>query len=254
MTTDSAPHHFAARDGTQLAYHELGPADGRPLLLIHGLFSNSQVNWMRFGTAKRLAGAGHRCLMLDLRAHGDSDAPTDAEKWPDNILAKDVLDWIAHLGVDDYDLAGFSLGARTSLLAVIEGATPRRLAICGMGLKGIVDQFAGTKWFMDVVSNRDTHAKGTDEYFAVQFMKTNKVDPAAALHLLAAQMDADPNAIANIDIETMVLCATDDRYFEEAKRLHDLLPNSRFEDMPGTHMSCVSKPEFGEALAEFFSP
>ena len=112
-------HHFAAADGTRLVWHELGK--GRPLLLLHGLFSSAETNWLRFGTARRLAEAGLRCLMLDFRAHGDSEAPADPAAYPPDILTSDVADWVAHLALDDFDLAGFSLGGRTAVHAVIGG-------------------------------------------------------------------------------------------------------------------------------------
>ncbi|MBV7255502.1 alpha/beta hydrolase [Pacificimonas sp. WHA3] len=254
MTT-TIPHIFETSDGTRLAWHEVAPlaGTGRPLLLIHGLFSTAHVNWVRFGTAAALAAAGFHCHMLDLRGHGQSEAPSDLAKWPPNILARDAADWVRHLGVGDYDLAGFSLGARTSVLGVIGGLTPRRLAICGMGLDGIAAQQSGTDWFINAVENRDDHARGTDEYFAVQFMKTNGVNPHAALHLLRAQVDGDEGDIAAIDIPTLVLCAAEDRFFMDAKKLAALMPNARFATMPGTHMSCVSKPELGEELTAFLT-
>ena len=31
------------------------------------------------------------------------------------------------------------------------------------------------------------------------------------------------------------------------------LPNAMFREVPGTHMSSVTKPEFGEAIAEFLA-
>ncbi|MEO0501152.1 MAG: alpha/beta hydrolase [Pseudomonadota bacterium] len=244
---------FDASDGVSLAWHETGPADGRPLLLLHGLFSNARMNWVKFGTADRLAAAGHRVKMLDFRAHGDSAAPTDPALYPKDVMIRDVLEWIAHIGVDDYDLAGFSLGGRGAALTVLAGATPRRLAVCGMGLKGLVDQARGTAWFIDVVRNAGRHDKGSEEYFAVQFMKTNGVDPAAVVPLLQAQTDATPDAIAAIDIPTLVLCGAEDQYNAEARKLAELMPTARFADMPGTHMSCVTKPELGERLAAFLA-
>ncbi len=250
-TISATTHDFETSDGTRLVWHEMGK--GRPVLLLHGLFSNAYVNWIKFGTAQRLVEAGLRPMMLDFRAHGDSGAPEDAARWPANILALDVMEWTEHLALDDYDLAGFSLGGRTAVLSAIEGLAPRRLAICGMGLKGIADQQSGTDWFIDVVERRDEHPRGSDEYFAVQFMKTNKVDPDAALHLLRAQVNAAEADIAAIDTPALVLCATEDRYFADAQRLAALMPGAAFESFPGNHMSCVSKPEFGDKLAAFLS-
>ena len=47
--------HFTARDGTRLAWRETG--QGRPLVLIHGYFSNAFVNWIRYGHAAKIAEA-----------------------------------------------------------------------------------------------------------------------------------------------------------------------------------------------------
>ena len=129
-------HDFVtARDGTRLAIHRIGA--GRPLLLLHGLFSNADTNWIRFGHAQTLADAGFDVIMPDLRAHGQSEAPHGAAAYPRDVLVRDVQDVIAHCALDDFDLAGFSLGARTSVAAVIDGVAPRRLVLAGMGLEGL---------------------------------------------------------------------------------------------------------------------
>lgn len=61
-------------DGTELAVHETG--EGRPLLLLHGLFSSAETNWIKFGHAARIAAAGYRVIMPDLRAHGKAERRT----------------------------------------------------------------------------------------------------------------------------------------------------------------------------------
>ena len=60
-------HKFTASDGIELAWQELG--QGKPVILLHGLFSDSQMNWVKFGTAERIAREGFRVIMPDLRAH-----------------------------------------------------------------------------------------------------------------------------------------------------------------------------------------
>ena len=56
-------------DGTRLVIQRVG--QGRPVLLLHGLFSNAHTNWIKFGHAAKLAEAGLEAIMPDLRAHGD---------------------------------------------------------------------------------------------------------------------------------------------------------------------------------------
>ena len=108
-------------DGAALAVHEMGEEDARPLLLLHGLFSNAETNWIKYGHAETIAAAGFRVIMPDLRAHGMSDAPHGADAYPDAVLVKDAQAVIAALALDDFDLGGFSLGARTTAALLAAG-------------------------------------------------------------------------------------------------------------------------------------
>jgi len=99
-------HFFTAPDGVQLAWHEMGDPEARPVVLLHGLFSNAKTNWIKFGHAAAIAAKGFRLIMPDLRAHGQSGKPHDPAAYPPDILAEDGLALIAHLGLTDYDLGG----------------------------------------------------------------------------------------------------------------------------------------------------
>ncbi|HBQ93435.1 MAG TPA: alpha/beta hydrolase, partial [Erythrobacter sp.] len=71
---------------------------------------------------------GFEVLMLDFRVHGDSAAPHDPDSYPSNVLVRDVAALVLHLGLEDYDLGGFSLGARASLHGAAHGVlTPAHL-------------------------------------------------------------------------------------------------------------------------------
>ncbi|MBB4632186.1 alpha/beta fold hydrolase [Sphingosinicella soli] len=253
MSLQTRDRDFEAPDGARIAWTEAGPEDGRPLVLLHGLFSNAHINWVKFGTAARIAEAGLRLIMPDFRAHGKSAGPTDAASYPPDVLAGDVLALIDHLGLTDYDLGGYSLGGRQTLRAVIRGATPRRIAVIGMGLGAVVKVAPSTNWFIDTVRNADAHARGSDAYFAIQFMRTNAIDPQAAIHLLNAQVDSARADIAAITLPALVLCGAEDHYNAEAHALSEVLPNATWQEIPGTHMSSVTRPELGSSLAAFFT-
>src|SRR6186997_2169208 len=107
----ASTHRLTSFDGVELAWHTLG--QGRPVVLLHGLFSSAEMNWIRFGHAAKLAEAGFEAIMPDLRAHGDSAKPHDPAAYPPGVLVRDAEALVAHLGLTDYDLVGFSLGART---------------------------------------------------------------------------------------------------------------------------------------------
>lgn len=81
--------YFEAADGIRLAWREMG--EGRPVLLLHGYFSEADTNWIKYGHARLLADAGFRVIMPDLRAHGLSGKPHDPVHYPSDILADDQV-------------------------------------------------------------------------------------------------------------------------------------------------------------------
>lgn len=247
VRTNFLPGH----SGTPLAVHRLG--SGRPVVLLHGLFSSAQVNWIKFGTAARLAEAGFEAIMPDLRAHGQSDAPHDPADYPSEVLIKDTLALVAALGLTDYDLAGFSLGARTALGAVLAGLTPRRLALGGMGLEGLTGWARRSAHFIDAIDRFGTIERGDPAFFAQAFMKTMQVDRTAARLLLGSVEDIAPEGIARIAMPALVVCGAADHDNGSAPALADALPRGHYAEVPGTHMSSVTKPEFGEAIVRFLA-
>ena len=148
--SSEAPTQFwTASDGVRLAYHEVGA--GRPVILLHGLFSDAQMNWIKFGHAARIAGEGFRVIMPDLRAHGESDKPHGEQFYPKGILARDLRELIAMLELAEYDLGGFSLGARTTVEGVGEGLRPRRAVLGGAGLEGLRNWKRRKDFFIEAI-------------------------------------------------------------------------------------------------------
>lgn len=242
---------LASFDDTELAVHRCGA--GRPVLLLHGLFSSAQVNWIRFGHAAALAAAGFEAIMPDLRGHGQSAAPHDPARWPHDVLARDVAALADALGLADFDLVGFSLGARTSARAVINGLRPRRLVLAGMGLQGLAGWDRRADFFLDAIARFDTVKHGDPAFMAVSFMKTMKVDRTAAKLLLSSIEDTREEELAALAMPTLVLCGEDDRDNGDPQALADLLPDGRLEFVPGTHMSSVAEPAMGQAIVRFLA-
>lgn len=242
--------HFESFDGTRLALHRIG--EGRPLVLLHGLFSSARMNWVKFGHAQRIADAGYQVLMLDFRVHGDSDAPEDKAAYPQNVLVRDAATLIDHLGLEDYDLGGFSLGARTSLHAVARGVLdPARLVVGGMGTAGLGEWAKRSAYFKRVIDEFDAIPKGDPAYFSMQFLKSQGVNRVAARLLLDTMPDLDLAMLANVTMPTLVVCGDEDRDNGSAEELAALLPDATYVEVPGTHMGSVTKPDLGEAMARW---
>lgn len=240
---------FTAPDGVEIAWHELG--EGRAVVLLHGLFSDAETNWIRFGHAAEIAGRGLRVIMPDLRGHGTSARPHDPEAYPPDILVDDGLALIAHLGLAEYDLGGYSLGGRTAARMVVHGAMPRRLIVAGMGIDGMLDTGRRTEHFRRILQGLGTHERGSPEWMAEAFLKTTGGDPQALLPLLDSFVDTREAELRGIDIPTLVVSGAEDRDNGSAEELAALLPRGRYVEVPGNHMSAVTKPELGQALAAF---
>jgi pimeloyl-ACP methyl ester carboxylesterase len=249
--TQADVQFWTASDGVKLAYHEVG--EGRPVILLHGLFSDANMNWIRFGHAALIAEEEFRVIMPDLRAHGESDRPHGEQFYPKGILARDLRELVAHLGLNEFDLGGFSLGARTTVEAVGEGMRPRRVILGGAGLEGLRNWERRKTFFLEAIAMFDSAQRGDPHWLSIQFMKSQKIDRVAAAQLLESFEDAFMSWLEAFTMPTLVVCGDKDDDNGSAEELANVLPNARFEEVPGTHMSSVTKPELGQAIAEFLA-
>jgi pimeloyl-ACP methyl ester carboxylesterase len=247
---DLPGQHFKGRDGADLVYREVGA--GRPLILIHGFFSNATVNWIKYGHAAALAERGFHVVMPDLRAHGDSAKLHEASAYHPDILAEDGEALLEHLGLTDYDLGGYSLGARTVARMLVRGAKPRRAILAGMGLDGILQPRLNREHFVRVLSTTETFAHGTPEFLTQAFLRTTGGDPLALIHLVDTQVDSSVADLAAITVPTAVVLGTEDDN-GPGPGLADALGEGYFIPIPGSHMGAVTRPELAAAIGDFLT-
>ena len=249
--SEATLHFWEASDGVELAYHELGR--GRPVILLHGLFSDANMNWIKFGHAQRIAERGFRVIMPDLRAHGQSGKPHGEQFYPKGILARDLRELIGRLELGEFDLGGFSLGARTTVEGVGEGLRPRRAILGGAGLEGLRNWKRRKDFFLEAIAMFDKVQRGDPHWLSIQFMKSQHVDRVAAAQLLESFEDAFMSWLQAFTMPTLVVCGNQDDDNGSAEELANVLPNAEFREVPGTHMSSVTKPELGETIANFLA-
>lgn len=244
-------HEITGFDGLPIAVHVVG--QGRDLMLIHGYFSNAWTNWIRYGHAAKLVEAGFRLILPDLRGHGESAKPHDPAAYPADALTDDNLAVVEQMGLTDYDLGGYSLGARTTVRMLARGATPRRVILSGMGLRGLTQTLDNGGYYTNVLTNLGTFERGTSEWMTEAFLKTTKGDPIALLNILKTFVDTPAEVIAGFAQPTAVICGADDDSNGNARELADILPDSRYVEVPGTHMNAVTRKELGQAMVDFLT-
>ena len=56
-----------------------------------------------------------------------------------------------------------------------------------------------------------------------------------------------------VDVPTLIVAGVDDDDNGSGAALADAMPQAIFREIPGNHMSAVTKPELGQAIADFLS-
>jgi pimeloyl-ACP methyl ester carboxylesterase len=115
------------RDGLRLAYQELGY--GAPLLFVHGATGTGEFDW---GGLAAVLSSRYRCILPDLRGHGQSEfRETGYER---GAIIDDLLALLHHLNVNPPHVIGFSYGAETVLRLEVEApGTARSLVLVSPG-------------------------------------------------------------------------------------------------------------------------
>jgi pimeloyl-ACP methyl ester carboxylesterase len=100
----------------EIGYHESGPADGFPIVLLHG-FPDDAHAYDRVAPA--LARAGYRALAVYLRGYGPTRFldPAAARTAEQAAIGQDVMDFADALKVPRFAVAGFDWGGRAACIA-----------------------------------------------------------------------------------------------------------------------------------------
>jgi pimeloyl-ACP methyl ester carboxylesterase len=95
-------------NGLTFSVIDEGPADGTPVLLLHG-FPDRGSMW--HNQIDALTEAGYRAIAPDLRGFGDSDAPEGADQYSLFALMADITGILDALGVNQVHVVGHDWGA-----------------------------------------------------------------------------------------------------------------------------------------------
>jgi pimeloyl-ACP methyl ester carboxylesterase len=245
-------YRFAGRDGVELAWHETG--SGRPLILLPG-FGGTGYRMLEHGPAGPLALHGHRVILPDLRGYGDSAKPRDPARYPPDVLADDGLALVEHLGLGDgdYDLGGYSLGARVVVRMLARGAKPGRAIVAGQGLANVSGPAGGANHrVLTALVNGIAVEPGSPDAHRAQVISKSSADPRVMLHVLDSLVPTSEAALRAIAVPALVAIGDQDER-SDAGQLAALLPKARFVRVPGDHASALAAPELATAILTFLA-
>ncbi len=124
--------HGDFMDSKGVPIHYTVEGSGEPVVLIHGLAANADLNWRRAGI-NRLLREDFQVIAFDCRGHGLSGQPEDASQYGLEFL-HDVTRLMDHLDIERAHIVGYSMGGFVALgLAVDSPERLRSVAICAAG-------------------------------------------------------------------------------------------------------------------------
>ena len=250
----AAEGEFATINGAELYYEVHGPADGPPVLLLHGDLGNTE----EFdNVVPALVAAGYRTVAFDARGRGRStwgDRPITYEQ-----MAADALGLLDYLGIDRTDVVGWSAGAMLALELVIHD--PERL--------GRVVLYGGA--FSPDGVYAEPQPSDQLPPFENLVADYQRLSPEPErfeelLEVLGALAAVAPNyseeELGSIAVPVLVLAGAQEEFIkpEHTRRMAELIPGAELVIMPGTgHFAPFARPEefnrivlaflAGEALA-----
>lgn len=241
-------------DGIDIAYLDEG--EGEPILLIHGFASNKTVNWAYPGWVDLLRKDGRRVIALDNRGHGDSSKFYDPADYGAPIMAEDARRLLDHLGLDQVDVMGYSMGARISAFLTLNHPQRVRRAIFGGLGYGMVNGVGDPEPIargLEADSLADVPDR-TGRAFRAFAEQTKSDRKALAACIRSSRQKITEEDVARIRRPVLVAVGTKDDIAGSPEDLAALIPGARVLDIPGRdHMVAVGDKVFKQGVLDFLA-
>jgi pimeloyl-ACP methyl ester carboxylesterase len=239
-------------DGVRIAFLDEGA--GAPILLIHGFASNMRFNWIDPGWVGLLTRNGFRVIAFDNRGHGESEKPYDESAYGAPLMAEDARRLLDHLGIQQADVMGYSMGARiTAFLALAHPGRVRSAIFGGMGgnmlrpMQG-TDKIAQALEAASIDDVTDAYAR-TFRAFAD---RTGSDRKALAACIRSSREPLTAEMVARLACPVLVATGTEDVVGGSAEELAAVIPGAEALPIPKRdHMLAVGDRVYKEGVLDF---
>ncbi len=250
--------HFSS-DGIDIAFIDVAPLGrdlGEPILLIHGFASNHRVNWVGPRWVETLSQAGRRVVAFDNRGHGQSQKLHAPEEYRADLMTKDAVNLLAHLGAERADVMGYSMGARiASFLALKQPSLVRSLILGGLG-----DRLVRDAGLPEAIAEAleapslESLADPTQRLFRAFADQTKSDRAALAACVRGSRRRLTPEEAARITQPTLVAVGERDTLAGDPSKLVALLPRAEALLIPGRdHNLAVGDKAFKAGALDFLA-
>ena len=248
-------NRFASFDGVGLAYESYGSANARPVLLLHGFAADSEANWVRPRLVEALVDAGRRVITLDARGHGHSDKPHDPAAYADDAMVRDAEALLDHLGIEQVDVCGYSMGAMTTYALVGREARARSAVLGGVGgrLGGPALAKRAPRIAEALLADNPSAIEDRTAAAFRSFADSTGADLRALAAIQRARRSASRPATPRIRVPTLVIVGDGDTLVGPPDELAARIPGATVTIVSGDHLTAVFDPEFRAGIVAFLT-
>ncbi len=257
--------HFT-QDNVSLHYVEKG--QGQPVILIHGVLANSDLNW-RFPSIIRKLSKNFHVISFDLRGHGKSDKPRGKENYGIELV-HDICRLMDNLNIEKAHIVGYSLGGFIALkFATYYPEKAYSVTIAGAGWEKPTEENLER---LEKIYSAMREKKDCTPLFELVGMKNeglgkisiaignwyfrskNDLKVIADLMESVTELQVEEEELKNCKVPILLIGGTNDPLCKTIPELDSLLPDSRIVWVKkGTHATTIFKKEFVKNIEIFIT-
>jgi pimeloyl-ACP methyl ester carboxylesterase len=248
--------------GHRIHYDVLGPTDGPPVVLVHGLGGRAE-EWLPL--APYLVQAGFRVYLPDLLGYGRSQQPADFS-YSVHDEAEVVIEFLDALGLKQVDLGGISMGGGiVQHVAALHPEHVRRLML--FDAVGIYEQPNWDTNLFTPATPADVdkinallypHPVVVPRFIArdiVRLTDQNGWVIHRALVTMLTGRDATDSLLPQLKMPVLIVWGADDKILpmHQGEKMHQLVPQSELDIFPDCgHMAPMQcSAQVGPKVVQF---
>lgn len=237
---------FRSFDDVEIAYWDQG--EGEPILLLHGFTANSHINWELSGIAEELLKSGRRVIMMDARGHGESDKPHASYSYWNRAMAKDVGGLVEYLMLYDYDVLGYSMGAKVAIETELMFGRMRSMVLAGLEIYDKDWTLSDKERKRRVKNMLSDNPEGQDEYW--KYATKTGGDRKAFAARLEGNIYPEFNHWQLKKLHLPILIINGTREYD-AEKAASHFPDARGVSLRGSHVTVLRNKDFSNEVLTF---
>jgi pimeloyl-ACP methyl ester carboxylesterase len=186
-----------------------------------------------------------------MRGNGKSDRPHDLAAYEHDAEARDVIGLTRALGLNRYDVVGYSRGSIIASRLLLLDDRVGRGVLGGMGAAFSDPNWPRRRQFYEAL--RGAPVEGSEDLYEWLEKFGASADRQALALLQQAQPTTTPAELARIQQPVLVISGDTDFDNGSSAELARLLPRSTHRTVPGDHLNTMGSDAFARVVVEFLN-